>query len=356
MKTEVHRLASSSEGDYEELLMQAPQAMLYHSLKYRDFLRSILRDATDCYLLAYNGGRLVSAMPSFCMDGPLGVVINSLPFFGSHGSIIARRDAPIAAIQALFDAFNDLCREKAAICSTIVTNPFESNSILFSQYPVDYVDERIGQITPLPPRDPEADLDARLMALLHQKTRNMVRKGAKSGFDVGHECSPETLKALHSLHDENIRCIGGIPKAWNVFQAIMQVFSYDRDYRVYVARNHDGQIVSGLLVFYFKDTVEYFIPATLAAYRSYQPLSFLIYSAMKDAILERQARYWNWGGTWLSQNGVYAFKSKWGTQDFPYRYYIKEYLTHGRMAICSRAELLNGYPYFYTIPFKELKP
>jgi hypothetical protein len=83
------------------------------------------------------------------------------------------------------------------------------------------VDERIGQITKLPePSSSVERIENELLALYHQKTRNMVRKGMKSGFSVSHSDSEKVMEALHRIHDENILAAGGIPKPRHVFEAI----------------------------------------------------------------------------------------------------------------------------------------
>jgi len=62
--------------------------------------------------------------------------------------------------------------------------------------------------------------------------------------------------------------------------------------------------------------------------------------------------WWNWGGTWLSQDGVYRFKSRWGTQDLPYRYFT--IVRNSEILKASREELLTAYPGFFTVPFSAL--
>ena len=354
MAIEIKVLNTDTEEDYRQLLAAAPGAMFNHSLRYRQFLQRILRDAEDHYLLAYEAGELISALPLFIKQGPLGAVVNSLPFYGSHGGVLTRPDISASATQALFEEFMDVCRNRNAICSTLIESAIEENKEIYGDYPSDFLDNRIGQITTLPERGENFEVEERLLSLYHQKTRNMVRKGIKGGFVVSHDGSQNTIEAIHAMHEENIRCVGGLAKSWSVFEAIRDVFVYDEDYRIYTAI-HDGEIVSALLVFYFKGMVEYFTPTTLEAYRSQQPLSLLIFTAMRDAVVERGATHWNWGGTWLSQDGVYRFKSRWGTTDYPYRYHVNTYrgasFFHGKL----KADLLAGYPYFYTVPFTALE-
>lgn len=73
---------------------------------------------------------------------------------------------------------------------------------------------------------------------------------------------------------------------------------------------------------------------------------------MKEAI-NRGMHYWNWGGTWASQSGVYTFKKRWGSTDYPYYYYIQ--LFSPVLRTCTQDELLKEYPYFYVLPFNLLQ-
>ncbi|HDZ08447.1 hypothetical protein LCGC14_0013580 [marine sediment metagenome] len=349
----VMRYTPDLASQYEQLLAESPIGMFNHSLRYREFLKEILPDAEDHYLCAFNNNEMVAALPVFVKKGPYGAVVNSLPFFGSHGGFIYKVPADSTAIADLLVAFNTLCADVNAFSSTVVEAALEKNEEKYEAFCANFFDERIGQITHLPNISNAECLDNELFGILHQKTRNMVRKGQKGGFSVTHDGSMSTLKTLHEIHDNNIRSIGGSPKPLNVFIAISKVFRYDEDYRIYTA-SKNGRIVSALLVLYFKDMVEYFTPATLEAYRSDQPLSLLIYTAMRDAILERESRHWNWGGTWLSQKGVYQFKSRWGTTDYPYRYHVQVSHTINELSIISKEVLLKGYPYFYTVPFAAL--
>ena len=73
---------------------------------------------------------------------------------------------------------------------------------------------------------------------------------------------------------------------------------------------------------------------------------------MLDAI-EHGYKNWNWGGTWLSQEGVYNFKKKWGTSDYPYYYYTK--IFNEELLTLSPDYLVNNYRGFFVLPFSKLK-
>lgn len=357
MALELAVLNAQYEGAYADFLTSCPSAMLYHSLAYRRFLKDFLpSNAQDYYLLAIENSQLVGALPTFLVDGPLGTVLNSLPFFGSHGSILLSKDANPETASFLANALMDLCITQSIAFATVIDTPFITNEEHFQRaLGFQYQDQRVGQITTLPQEKEAEKINESLLTLYHQKTRNIVRKALRSSLAFGYDQSPDTLDVLHKLHEINILGIGGIAKPKSFFETIARQFEADKDYRIYTARTEDNEIVCALLLLYFKDMVEYFVPATAERWRSAQPLSALIYIAMRDAVLERSARTWNWGGTWLTQDGVYHFKSRWGTTDHLYKYYTRVFRDEQRLHSVTQQSLLQGYPWFYTVPFSVLE-
>ena len=122
-------------------------------------------------------------------------------------------------------------------------------------------------------------------------------------------------------------------------------------YKIYIAEK-DGEKIGALLLFYFNKTVEYFTPAIVEKHRNLQASALLIYKAMIDASTNGY-HWWNWGGTWLSQGGVYDFKKKWATLDYPYFYYTTIY--DENLLNTPKEILLKEYPYFFVAPFGKLK-
>lgn len=357
MALELAFLSGEHEKAYEELLMDCSSAMLYHSLAYRLFLKDFLPpQSEDCYLLAFDNGRLVGALPTFLIDGPNGVVLNSLPFFGSHGSIILAQKSNPQTASFLAKELHDLCVARKVTYATVIDTPFIDNEKLFHYgLGFQYKDYRIGQFTALPQETEIEKIDESLLALYHQKTRNIVRKALGSGLVFSYDQNRLTLDALHALHEKNMLEIGGIAKPRRFFKCISSHLKPDLDYRIYTARNEGNEIVCALMLLYYKDMVEYFVPATANLWRSAQPLSALIHIAMRDAVSERNAKIWNWGGTWPTQDGVYHFKSRWGTKNYNYNYYIRIFPKKERVLGVNKISLLSNYPWFYTVPFSILE-
>lgn len=340
MSVEVLPLDDRLSDATDAFLLTQREALAAHSLSYRRLLQAVLEcDAT--YWLAMEEGRVTGMLPLTSHDGPFGRVLNSLPFFGSVGGVLA---STRAASTALWRRFDQLASMSDVAAATVICNPLIDQPTPPVDH--DFVEERIGQVTWLPAADDAAEA---VLALIDGSTRRNIRKAQKSGVSVLVENS--AVDSLERIHRENMEEIGGRQKSGKFFMELPINLKVNSEYRIYTARI-DNEIVSALLLLYFNDSVEYFMPATLSEFRNSQPMALAIYQAMLDAAA-RGIACWNWGGTWLSQEGVYRFKKKWGAEDQRYRYYVR--VNDKSLLSRSRAELLNAYPDVYVVPFDRLK-
>lgn len=353
MKIEL--LAQDREEEYTQLILRDERALFNSSLAFRQLLEQVT-GAEDYYLIALEDNRIIGTLPTFLrLNDKLGNVLNSLPWYGSNPGVTV--DPSYSDQQqvkvSLLSAFRELAQEKKAVTSTIITRPFEPDLDLYREHTkYDFLDSRIGMITTLPEFSDTIDSD--LMAIIHSKTRNLIRKAQKSGIKLWHDDSGESLHFLADVHRQNMEAVGAPSKGLELFDAISRISTYDKDYRIYIAEL-DGVKIGALLLTYFSRTVGYFTPAIVVDYRSYQPLNLLIFNAMKDAA-EKGFRYWNWGGTTLpSQEGVYHFKKRWGSDECTYYYYTCCYTDISHLLSQSKETLLKEYPYFYVLPFSQLK-
>lgn len=334
-------LESAYEAAYDTFVAHQPQALLYHSRKYIDFLIALLSCEQMTLMAINDAGQITGVLPLLAKNGPLGKVINSLPYYGSNGGCLS---SDFNSRHALISHYQTMLSNDAIAAATIVENPFDRLDPATIQH--DFTDERIGQFTPIHYDANHAD---RLMDSFHYKTRNMIRKAEKLGVRVTIE--NDQLAFVHQIHSENMLEIGGQPKSTNFFKLVPHHFQPTTDYRIHIARL-DGEPVAAVLCFYFNKTVEYYTPVVRKEHRETQALSAAIFSAMTQASKEGY-RWWNWGGTWLTQEGVYRFKKRWGTADYPYRYFTN--LGNRDILKLKPVKILAEYSSFYTVPFSMLQ-
>lgn len=351
MSLAVEVLTPESERDYDNFVRSIPTSLFYASLGYRTLLTHFLA-AEEHYLIARDSDRrIVGALPAFVLEVPgQGCVANSLPFYGSHGGVVTA-DASGLVARFLLRHFRDFVSARRCLASTIVSSPFETNLLPYFEDSTGHkmTDSRIGQLTQLPRGDGEPSV--LVMNALPSKTRNMVRKAEKLGITITANHREGAMSFLADTHEANMAKIGGIAKPKHFFAMIEEKLEYGTDYRIYTA-GYEGQLVAALLLFYFNQTVEYFTPVIVEQYRSSQPLSLLIYSAMADAVAQ-SFEWWNWGGTWHTQDSVYRFKQSWRAIDMPYRYFTN--VMDPSILTWDKSLILSTFPYFYVVPFDQLR-
>ena len=331
-------------NDYDDFLLKNKNNLFYASSKYLLFLEKILNCKTHVLIVKVDNS-IIACLPLMFKDGNLGRVYNSLPFYGSNGGIISNTES---ATSLLIKKYNEITSEDNVASSNYIENPLNKINL---ENAINYNEEdfRIGQFTPLNLDNPnELENKDLLMQSLHTKTRNTIRKAIKSEIVVGIDNS--SMNFVKKEHVEGMIKINGKPKSDLFFDSISKSFTAGVDYNIFVAKKED-MIIAAVLVFYFNKTVEYFVPVTSEGYRNFQPNSLIIYEAMIDA-MNKGYQYWNWGGTWESQSGVYSFKNRWNTLNVNYKYYIN--VNNKMVYKASKEELLENYNGLYLLPFQKL--
>jgi hypothetical protein len=333
------KLEPSFHEAYDLFIKNCVASMIYHTLEYRGFLAQLLNAESEYWIVVDSDNTITGVLPLFFKEGEFGTICNSLPFYGSHGSILAMDNESAGLLK---NKYIEITTGPEIASSTLVTNPLDTIAEI-NDLPHTYIDERIGQFTPIAYSENHAE---QLMVSYHYKTRNMVRKAEKIGIQV--TVNNDAISFLEETHNENMIAIGGKAKPSNFFSLFPECFG--QGYKIYVA-SIDGEPIAALLLFYHNKTVEYYTPVIKEQHRDKQALSLLIYRAMTEAS-EQNYTLWNWGGTWKSQTGVYTFKKRWGTLDIPYFYYI--FIGNKNIIKQSPEILLRNYPYFFVAPFHLL--
>lgn len=347
----ISRLLPDSQSCFNSFLLASVNSLVYATSDYAEYLTSSVGGECTC-LLALENGAIVGSLSYFRKTHPeFGVTINSLPWYGSHGGCVLADDSRDDVRKALLEAYMQEVRAPETFTATMILTPFEekSKSVYESVIGPNFTDGRIGQITELAENGP--DIDSGMLNILSQKTRNLVRKSLKQGFSFHETDDEESWRFLYETHQENIAAIGGRAKPWEHFQAMRSTIPLGMR-RLFVATD-GNKPVAAVLLLYFNKTVEYITPVILHDYRSRQPLSFLIYNAMLDAI-GRGFRWWNWGGTWKTQESLYHFKAGLGAVDMPYSYLINASEKAVSTLRERREEIVSAFPYYYVFPFDLL--
>ncbi|MGL1863448.1 MAG: GNAT family N-acetyltransferase [Pseudodesulfovibrio sp.] len=305
---------------------------------------------TPYIVLAKDGDKLVGAIPFFLSrDGGCGPVINSLPFYGSVGGPILAPGPD--SLPAMLEGLDEFAVKHHCSSSTIILSPFYEEAADFGLlWGASFEDNRIGQIVRLP-----ADVSDVVAQCLKPRMRTYYRKGLAGGLHVHRRHDDEAVAWLEQMHQENMGRISGTIKPSSFFEACQKEARGSGFCEIWCVEL-DGQILAALLISRYDKSVDYLVPvvdhSVPEEVSALRPSVFLIASVMAEAV-STGAEIWSFGGTWVSQKGVYQFKSGFGAEDWPYLYFTKIY--NGSILDQNSESLLEQYPYYYVVPFSALK-
>jgi len=348
----VIRTLDKIELQYLEFLNKADNVLFFHHPCYLKLLEEHLDATSYIVCIEDNGDGCNVVLPFLVKKGSKGKVANSLPYFGSNGSFICSGDShslSFLKIKALSE-LEEWCKNEKVVSLNIVTNYFDQTEKNWFKvhYRPDYMSERFGQVTSLP--NYTQNYDSELLCQFQEPRPRNIRKAINSGVTIRKANNDKDWEFLFEVHKENMEGIGA-PVKKRAFFTLVKKELQEEFYTLYIAEIESNPIAC-MLVFHTTQTVEYYTPGTLYAYRNQQPSALLIFEAMKE-FAQKGYKFWNWGGSSSRESGVYDFKKKWGAEEMPYYHMTK--IFDSTIYNSTSKELLEEYPGFFVVPFNQLK-
>jgi hypothetical protein len=349
MKAFKKQISSKSVQSFFE---ECENELIYYSPKYLSFLKELIPDIEiNYYCLSDINYKIVAIMPIAKKNvKEKGIIVNSLPFYGSHGGVLFLKGTENKAefqrllIQELQDDF----KNENLLSVTIVENPFYPfDNDIMKALGFEVIDNRLGQFKKIGPDLFSTTSGDDLLMSFHVKTRNAVRKGLSFKPIFSQQNDPKTINWLQSVHEKSILKLDGKFKTIEVFSTLLKNFPSPKRSRLFLCKLNDKNVAAVLVLLHNK-TVEYFTPVIEEEYKHTQLLSSLIYEAM-DTLSKEGYELWNWGGTWESQEGVYRFKDRFGSITVPYRYFSK--IENQAVKELDKVILSTHFNFFYSYKF-----
>ena len=328
------------EKRYSALLLQAAPQPIYTSLHFLDAIAAYTQSKL-CFVTKAEGNRITAALPFCVYEGKFGPIVNSLPFFGSNGGIVSQEKNPRIS-QEIIDRL--LIYSESIDCAAVtIIEPLLNREDAEIYRKFDFKDLRIGLFNEISSHD---NIDS-ITKSFTSRARNSIAKAVNNGLEVVTSHSDESIDFLAEVHFENMTSAGRKAKNYNFFTHILNELPSDN--WIILEAKLEGKRIASLLLIYNADFVEYFTPVTLPAFKNLQPMSLLILHGFIFA-REKRIRYWNWGGTWVDQSGVYQFKTQWNPVETHYAYHTK--ILNQAILDLDPNEVMEAYPYFFVYPIK----
>jgi FemAB-related protein (PEP-CTERM system-associated) len=306
---QIHRLDlrdTAAAARWDEFVLATPAATFFHRAGWQRILHGVFRHGTH-YLFAERDGRIEGVLPLAHVDSLLfGKSLVSLPF-AVYGGVAATTEAAAQALEQEAQALAQRLR--------VAHLELRHRERRHPDWPMQdlYVTFR---------KRLEPTEEANLLAI-PRKQRAMVRKGIKQGLRGEHDAGVDRFFALYA---DNVHRHGtpALPKRY--FQALRDEFGADCG--VLTVCSAEGQPVSSVLSFYFRDEVLPYYAGDDVAARDLAANDFKYWELMRHA-LARGAAVFDYGRS-KQGTGPYAFKKNWGFEPTPLHY---EYRLYRRDAV-----------------------
>lgn len=289
---------------WDDFVTAAPEATFFHRAGWQNILHGVFGHRTF-FLYAERNGTIEGVLPLAQVKSLLfGNALVALPF-AVYGGIVAGSAEAAAALEA--------AAERIARDLGVEHLEYRNIEAQHADWPTQdlYVTFR-KEILP----DEEANMNA-----IPRKQRAMVRKSIKNGLRAEIDANVERFFALYA---DNVHRHGtpALPKRY--FEALVREFGKDCEVLTVIA--DDGNPVSSVLSFYFRDEVLPYYAGDDVRARELAANDFKYWELMRRAC-QRGLRVFDYGRSKIG-SGSYSFKKNWGFEPrqlhYEYRLYRRD--------------------------------
>lgn len=291
---------------WDNFVFACPDATFFHRAAWQNIIKDVFHHATY-FFYAEDAGEIQGVLPLAHVNSRLfGNSLVALPF-AVYGGVAANN---AEATMALEDEAQKLAKKLG-----VDHLEFRNMKPQHADWPTQdlYVTFR---------KEILSDVEANMLSI-PRKQRAMVRKGIKNGLESTVDRSSDRFFKLFA---DNVHRHGtpAMPKRY--FDTLLQVFG--KDCEVLTVTGPDGQLLSSVLSFYFRDEVLPYYAGDDESARHLAANDFKYWELMRRAC-ERGCKLFDYGRS-KEGTGPYAFKKNWGFEPQPLHY---EYCLYKRDAI-----------------------
>ena len=293
-------------AQWDAFVLGCPQATFFHRAGWQKVVREVFRHSTY-FLYAELDERIVGVLPLAHVNSLLfGNALTSLPF-AVYGGVVTSDEVAALALE----------EEAQRLAIELKVDHLELRNMQARHVDWPAQDLYVTFRKEILPEE-----EANLLAI-PRKQRAMVRKGIKNGLL---STIDPTVDRFFALYADNVHRHGtpAMPKRY--FQALCAEFG--EDVEVLTVTGPDGQLLSSVLSFYFRDEVLPYYAGDHTAARDLAANDFKYWELMRRACA-RGLRVFDYGRS-KEGTGPYAFKKNWGFEPQPLHY---EYCLYKRDSI-----------------------
>ena len=295
----VHRLDGrdvAAVARWDAFAAACPSATFFHRAGWERILREVFRHDTH-YLFASDASGIRGVLPLAHVQSRLfGRSLSSLPFAAYGGVAALDTEAEAALVMRAEQLARELGVEHLELRNTERRHPEWPAQDLYVTF-----------------RKPIEPTEEANMLAIPRKQRAMVRKGIKNGLVATVDPDVDTFFALYA---DNVHRHGTPALSKRYFRALREVFGDDCE--VFTVRSAEGQPLSSVVSFYWRDEVLPYYAGDDFAARELAANDFKYWELLRRACA-RGLKVFDYGRSKVG-TGPYAFKKNWGFEPTPLHY------------------------------------
>ena len=288
-------LDASSSSAWDTFVESCPEATFFHKAGWKQVIEDSFGHKTH-FLYAEKGGAIEGVLPLGHVKSMLfGNALISAPFCVYGGIAAISDEARIALDKAASSLARELGVDYLEMRNYSQRHENRPHKELYVTFRKD-----------LDP-DPEENLKA-----IPRKQRAMVRKGIKAGLTA---VIDNDIDRLYDAYAESVRNLGTPVFSKKYFENLKKVFTDSCEMLIV---EHQGQLVSGVMNFYFRDEVLPYYGGGTEQARDLKANDFMYWEVMRRAV-EKGIKVFDYGRS-KEGTGSYRFKKHWGFEPQPLFY------------------------------------
>jgi FemAB-related protein (PEP-CTERM system-associated) len=316
---------------WDEFVGGHPAGLIFHLANWERIIKRAY-NIRPHYLIAKQGADVVGVLPSCLVKRPfIGTAIISNPFCVSAGPLAQSGEASLALIQRLVEDAKKL-NVRYIELRDVELDIKQKNSLPWEEQKIFATFKKTLS----------SDKDQLLLDIPNRQ-RAVIRKAQKNGLEVLHH---RELKRFLKVYGRSLRDLGTPIYPERYFSGLLEFFSENIGLTT-VAKN--GQDLTSVLSFYYKDTVLPYYGGGIPEARQYNSYPYMYWQLMNHAIDGGYSEF-DFGRSPMN-SGPYSFKKNLG---FPPRTLIYSFLpiedksipnlTHGDSKVQSLTKIWSKLP------------
>ena len=293
----VRELDDASMDRWDAFVVQCPDATFFHRAGWKRVLEESLKHRTFFLYAEDSRGAIVGVLPLvFIKSALFGRSLTSTAFCVYGGPAVVLPAAAEALTARAVEIGQSVRAGVVEYRSRTPTQPsWHHKSSLYATFR--------KRLDP----DPEKNLLA-----VPRKQRAMVRKGIGAGLVSEID---DDVNRVHAIYSESVRNLGSPVFPRRYFAALQREFRNDCEILTVV---HNGQPISSVLSFFFRDEVLPYYGGGTRAARDVAANDFMYWEVMRRAVA-RGCRLFDFGRSKFG-TGAFSFKTHWGFEPEPLHY------------------------------------